>query len=273
MSILSDKSIIARCDVDAVIYDEAMFEMAKFEHLYDILMGRKYPHDLNYLLSAARKSAYRKRTPVEAQAFQPMIEPFTPGQIKKHLLRKQAPDLDYRGQKIPMPPKEITEIPIISRGLTSYGYDVSLAPKFKVFSNINSAVIDPKRIDPECFVDIEAKIDPITGESYVLMPPNSYLLGSTVETFNIPRDVMVICVGKSTYARSGGIVNVTPIEPGFRGNVVIEISNSTNLPARVYANEGIAQFMFFQGNEPCETSYADRAGKYQDQTGLTLPKV
>ncbi len=162
---------------------------------------------------------------------------------------------------------------ILSRGLTSYGYDVSLAPTFKIFSNINSGVIDPKRLDARCLVDVEAVLDPNTGERYVIIPPNSYLLGHTIEWLCIPRDILVLCVGKSTYARSGVIVNVTPVEPGFEGNVVIEISNSTNLPVKVYANEGIAQFLFYRGDQPCSVSYGDRAGKYQGQSGITLPRT
>lgn len=151
---------------------------------------------------------------------------------------------------------------IVSFGLSSYGYDVRLANRFKLFTNTNSSVVDPLEVDDRCFVEVE-------GDS-VLIPPNSYLLGHTPEYFKIPRDVQVVCVGKSTYARCGAIVNVTPIEPGFEGQVVIEISNATPLPVRVYANQGIAQFLFFRGTEPCVVSYADRGGKYQGQTGIQL---
>jgi dCTP deaminase len=151
---------------------------------------------------------------------------------------------------------------VVSFGLSSFGYDVRLAPRFKLFTNTNSAVVDPLNINDKCFVDV-------IGDS-VLIPPNSYLLGHTMESFRIPRDVQVVCLGKSTYARCGAIVNVTPIEPGFEGQVVIEISNATPLPVRVYANQGIAQFLFFQGSEPCVISYADRGGKYQGQTGIQL---
>jgi len=148
----------------------------------------------------------------------------------------------------------------ISFGLSSYGYDVRLADEFKIFTNINSTVVDPLDFDQKCCVEHKG--------DYCIIPPNSYILGRTIEYFDIPRDVLVICLGKSTYARVGAIVNVTPIEAGFKGNVVIEISNSTTLPLKVYANMGISQFVFFRGKVPCEVSYADRAGKYQGQTSV-----
>jgi dCTP deaminase len=159
---------------------------------------------------------------------------------------------------------------IISRGLTSYGYDVCLAGEVKLFTNNNAVLIDPKSLDAGCLV--EAKVRSDASGDFVILPPNSYMLGRTVETFQMPRDVLALCLGKSTYARAGIHINVTPIEPGFRGQVVIEISNATPLPAKVYVYEGIAQFVFLQG-EPCAISYADRAGKYQDQVGITLPTV
>lgn len=154
---------------------------------------------------------------------------------------------------------------VISYGQSSFGYDVRLANKFQLFTNINNGVIDPKNPCEKTMVEFE-------GDS-VLMPPNSYILGHTQEVFNIPRDIMVVCVGKSTYARCGAIVNTTPIEPEFQGQVVIEISNATNSPMKIYANEGIAQFMFFLGEQPCGTSYGDRNGKYQGQRGLTLARI
>lgn len=169
----------------------------------------------------------------------------------------------------------ITDIPhgdrkVLSFGQSSYGYDVRLDNEFKIFSNINSGIIDPKRLDPETLVDGKLKVDEY-GDKYVILPPHSYLLGKTMEYFNVPRDIMIVCLGKSSYARAGIIVNVTPIEPGFEGNVVIEISNSTPLPAKIYSEEGISQFLFFQGNAECETSYADRDGKYMNQTSIQLP--
>ena len=154
---------------------------------------------------------------------------------------------------------------VISYGLSSYGYDVRVGRHFKVFTNARCAVVDPKNFDPASFVDIEG--------DYCLIPPNSFALASTVEYFEIPRDVIAICVGKSTYARCGIIVNVTPLEPEWRGRVTIEISNTTPLPAKIYAGEGIAQILFLRADALCRTSYADKQGKYQDQKGLTLPFV
>lgn len=152
----------------------------------------------------------------------------------------------------------------ISYGITSYGYDARIAEEFKIFTNINHAVIDPKNFDTDSYVDH-------TGDK-VIIPPNSFILGRTIEYFKIPRNVMTICLGKSTYARCGLIVNVTPLEPEWEGHVTIEISNTTPLPAIVYANEGICQFLFFKADKECATSYGDRNGKYMNQTGVTLPK-
>ena len=154
---------------------------------------------------------------------------------------------------------------VISYGLSSYGYDARIADDFKIFTNIDSAVIDPKNFAPASFVDRKTDI--------CIIPPNSFALGHTIEYFRVPRDVLVICLGKSTYARCGIIVNVTPLEPEWRGKITIEISNTTPLPAKIYANEGIAQILFFKADEVCEKSYADKKGKYQDQKGLTLPFV
>jgi dCTP deaminase len=154
---------------------------------------------------------------------------------------------------------------VISYGVSSYGYDVRLGRRFKIFTNARCAVVDPKNFDPASFLDTEG--------DFCLIPPNSFVLGETVEYLEIPRDVIAICVGKSTYARCGIIVNVTPLEPEWRGRVTIEISNTTPLPAKVYAGEGIAQILFLRTDAPCRTSYADKVGKYQDQKGLTLPFV
>src|SRR5436309_15494315 len=154
---------------------------------------------------------------------------------------------------------------VISYGVSSYGYDVRVGRKFKVFTNVHCAVVDPKRFDPTSFVDIEG--------DHCLIPPNSFALAETVEYLEIPRDIISICLGKSTYARCGIIVNVTPLEPEWRGKVTIEISNTTPLPAKIYANEGIAQIIFLRGEKTCSVSYADKSGKYQNQPGLTLPKV
>ncbi len=154
---------------------------------------------------------------------------------------------------------------VISYGLSSYGYDIRVADEFKVFTNINSTVVDPKNFDARSFVDVKADV--------CIIPPNSFALAKTVEYFRIPRDVLTVCVGKSTYARCGLIVNVTPFEPEWEGFVTLEISNTTPLPAKVYAHEGISQVLFFQSDEMCEVSYADKKGKYQKQQGLTLPRL
>ena len=154
---------------------------------------------------------------------------------------------------------------VISYGVSSYGYDARIADEFKIFTNINNTIVDPKSFDPRSFVDFK-------GDECII-PPNSFALARTVEYFRIPRNVIVCCLGKSTYARCGIIVNVTPLEPEWEGIVTLEVSNTTPLPARIYANEGIAQFLFFEGNEPCETSYADKKGKYQKQEAIVLPKL
>ena len=171
-----------------------------------------------------------------------MIEPFEPGQVR-----------EVDGHKI------------VSYGTSSYGYDIRCADEFKLFTNINSTIVDLKEFDEKNFVDIK-------GNS-VIIPPNSFALARTVEYFRIPRNVLTVCLGKSTYARCGILVNVTPFEPEWEGYVTLEISNTTPLPAKIYANEGIAQVLFFESDEACETSYADRQGKYQGQQGIVLPTV
>ncbi len=153
---------------------------------------------------------------------------------------------------------------MISYGTSSYGYDVRCSKEFKVFTNINSVIVDPKNFDEGSFVDVNSDV--------CIIPPNSFALARTVEKFKIPRNVLTICLGKSTYARCGIIVNVTPLEPEWEGYVTLEFSNTTPLPAKIYANEGVAQMLFFESDEVCETSYADRGGKYQGQHGVTLPK-
>jgi dCTP deaminase len=172
-----------------------------------------------------------------------MIEPFSPTQVRS----------GESGQSI------------ISYGISSYGYDLRVSNEFKVFTNVFNTLVDPKAFDAKSFVDIETDI--------CIVPPNSFALARSVEYFRIPRDVITICLGKSTYARCGIIVNVTPLEPEWEGHVTLEISNTTPLPARIYANEGLAQVLFIGGDEVCETSYADRAGKYMRQRGITIPKA
>ena len=154
---------------------------------------------------------------------------------------------------------------VISYGVSSYGYDIRVADEFKIFTNINSTIVDPKRFDQQSFVDYKGDI--------CIVPPNSFVLARTVEYFRIPRTVLTVCVGKSTYARCGIIVNVTPFEPEWEGTATLEISNTTPLPAKIYANEGIAQVVFFESDEVCQTSYADKKGKYQAQRAITLPKI
>ena len=157
------------------------------------------------------------------------------------------------------------DAPVISYGLSSYGYDLRVADEFKVFTNVFNTVVDPKNFASKSFVDVQTDV--------CIVPPNSFALARSVEYFRIPRDVLTLCVGKSTYARCGIIVNVTPFEPEWEGHVTLEISNTTPLPARIYAGEGLAQVLFLAAHEPCETSYADRGGKYQAQRGITAPRI
>ncbi|HKE44479.1 MAG TPA: dCTP deaminase [Steroidobacteraceae bacterium] len=173
---------------------------------------------------------------------QRMIEPFEPGQVRER-----------SGSRI------------ISYGTSSYGYDVRCANEFKIFTNINSTIVDPKNFESGNFVDLQQDV--------CIIPPNSFALARTVEYFRIPRNILTICLGKSTYARCGIIVNVTPLEPEWEGHVTLEFSNTTPLPAKIYANEGVAQVLFLESDEVCETSYKDRGGKYQGQKGVTLPKA
>ncbi len=154
---------------------------------------------------------------------------------------------------------------VISYGVSSYGYDIRVADEFKIFTNINSTIVDPKCFDQQSFVDFRGDV--------CIIPPNSFALARSVEYFRIPRNILTICVGKSTYARCGIIVNVTPFEPEWEGTATLEISNTTPLPAKIYAHEGIAQVVFFEADEPCETSYADKKGKYQAQRAITLPRI
>lgn len=154
---------------------------------------------------------------------------------------------------------------VVSYGLSSYGYDIRVADEFKIFTNVGGTVVDPKNFDEKNIVDFKGDV--------CIVPPNSFALARTIEYFKMPRDVLAICLGKSTYARCGIIVNVTPFEPGFEGHITIEISNTTPLPAKIYANEGIAQVLFLQGDEICEVSYSDKKGKYQKQKGITLPRI
>jgi dCTP deaminase len=182
-----------------------------------------------------------------------------------HWIRRTA-----RGQRMiePFAAEQVRALEgrkIISYGTSSYGYDVRCANEFKIFTNINSTIVDPKDFDEKNFVDVQADV--------CIIPPNSFALARTVEYFRIPRSVLVICLGKSTYARCGIIVNVTPLEPEWEGHVTLEFSNTTPLPAKIYAGEGVAQMLFFESDEVCATSYRDRGGKYQGQIGVTLPRT
>lgn len=161
--------------------------------------------------------------------------------------------------------RELNGEKIVSYGVSSYGYDVRCSNEFKIFTNTHSAIVDPKKFDPNSFIDVTAE--------ECIIPPNSFALARTIEYFKIPRSVLTLCLGKSTYARCGIIVNVTPLEPEWEGHVTLEFSNTTNLPAKIYANEGVAQMIFFESDQVCKTSYKDRGGKYQGQTGVTLPKT
>ncbi|MGF1677985.1 MAG: dCTP deaminase [Candidatus Methylacidiphilales bacterium] len=177
------------------------------------------------------------------RANQGMIDPFEPGQVRKNEAGQQ----------------------VISYGTSSYGYDLRVSREFKIFTNVNNSLIDPKHFVPESFVDLTHDV--------CIVPPNSFALARSVEYFRIPRDLLTVCLGKSTYARCGIIVNVTPFEPEWEGHVTLEISNTTPLPAKIYANEGLAQVLFFRASQVCTTSYKDRGGKYQGQTGITIPKL
>lgn len=187
---------------------------------------------------------------IKTLGLQPLIEPFEP-----HLIRQEI-----KGIIKPSPVR-----PVISYGLSSYGYDVRCANEFKVFTNFNSSVVDPKNFKEESFFDFVGDV--------CVIPPNSFALARTVERLCIPRNILTLCIGKSTYARCGIIVNVTPLEPEWEGYVTLELSNTTPLPAKIYADEGIAQMLFFEADEVCEVSYKDRDGKYQNQTGIVSPRV
>lgn len=256
MSIMSDSWIRAQCERPTHIVmkssggvEYASFPFTNFQQgllnlkeLYSELNITNVtdPNNKKSLLNF--KNDIRPITPEELSRWKPMIYPYFDKNVR-----------EVEGQKI------------VSYGVSSYGYDVRLSDRFKLFTNVNATVIDPLNPPDDCFVDFQGP--------YCIIPPNSYMLGYTMETFCIPDDVSVVCLGKSTYARLGAIINVTPIEAEFEGNVVIEISNSTPLPLKVYANQGIAQFQFFQGDQRCRTTYRERNGKYQGQTGITTAKL
>ena len=189
-----------------------------------------------------------------------MIEPFADRQM-----RRREPDSFINAAETPADATPPPRGALISYGLSSYGYDLRVSDEFKVFTNVFNTVVDPKEFDPQSFVDMRTDV--------CIVPPNSFALARSVEYFRIPRDILTICLGKSTYARCGIIVNVTPFEPEWEGHVTLEISNTTPLPARIYAHEGLAQVIFLQAESTCEVSYADRAGKYMKQRGITVPRL
>ena len=211
------------------------------ENVYDVSQNSIYIF-LNLITGKTTFMSIKSDKWIRRMAEHGMIEPFESGQVR-----------------------DVANKRVISYGTSSYGYDVRCSTHFKVFTNINSATVDPKAFDEDSFVDVDGEV--------CIIPPNSFALASTVEYFRIPRNVLTICLGKSTYARCGIIVNVTPLEPEWEGHVTLEFSNTTTLPAKIYANEGVAQMLFFESDEVCETSYKDRGGKYQGQTGVTLPQA
>lgn len=237
MTIKSDRWIKRQCtppkQMTRLSLPSSDWESKYVEHL----TGVKQPEGGIYL---------NEPSEVAEVEFLPMIEPFVAEQVR-------SKEVDGQTDKI------------ISYGNSSYGYDARCADEFKIFTNINSAIVDPKDFSEDCLVDHRGP--------YCIIPPNSFALARTVEYFRIPQDVLVVCLGKSTYARCGIIVNVTPLEPGWEGHVTLEFSNTTNLPAKVYANEGVCQFLFFQSDERCEVSYSDRKGKYMGQRGVTNPRM
>lgn len=252
MSILSDREIKELCEVKAfsisselgVTYFNKDNYKEKLANFYDTNIVDGFVTDCIRTLEPGAGLNICKGRNLETvtikrldEPTKPMISPFVDRQVRNKDDKK-----------------------ILSFGLSSAGYDVRLSDMFRIFTNIHNVVIDPLDFDEKSLVDYNG--------DYVIIPPNSYILGKTVEFFDIPKDIMVVCVGKSTYARCGAIVNVTPIEPGFKGNIVIEISNSTSLPLKIYANQGISQFLFFKMKSDCEVSYADRNGKYQNQTTI-----
>jgi dCTP deaminase len=251
MSILSDKQIKARCiapthritrvsKVGSAWVERAPEDVVLTEDELDILLGR-----------TQIKPPVRRFTPEERADFAPMIEPFVATQVreKEHRINADQGHVEK----------------VVSYGLSSYGYDVRCADEFKIFTNVNSALVDPKNFDEKAFMNVKA--------DEIIIPPNSFALARTVEYFRIPRDVLVVCLGKSTYARCGIIVNVTPLEPEWEGHVTLEFSNTTPLPAKIYANEGCAQFLFLKADDVCDQSYKDKGGKYQGQTGVVTPRM
>ncbi len=250
MSILSDKQIRARCIAPThAVTRISKLRGAWIEHAREDIIATE--EDIARMLARTEIHPAVTRYTAERQAlFQPMIEPFESKQVR------EVPER--------VPQAQVME-KIVSYGLSSYGYDVRCADEFKIFTNVNSSIVDPKNFDDKAFVNVKAR--------EIVIPPNSFALARTVEYFRIPRDMLVVCLGKSTYARCGIIVNVTPLEPEWEGHVTLEFSNTTPLPAKIYAGEGCAQFLFLKADEVCEQSYKDKGGKYQGQTGVVTPRM
>jgi dCTP deaminase len=276
MSILSDRQITALCvaptrRLDVVKYGEALARphAEPAIHHLDFFEGVRQTNEYHRQL---KESCMVDLTEEERAAFKPMIEPFEPKLMREvfNQITKPMGSMDGIPHMVTIPTNRYK---IISRGLSSFGYDITLREDVRVFTNINSTVIDPKNFDTSCLSEVAIKYDENGHGRYAILPPNSYMLGWSKEYFRIPRDITGVFIGKSTYARVGCIINCTPAEAGWEGNLVIELGNLTNSPMRIYVDEGIAQALFFQGTEACETSYHDRGGKYQGQTGLTLARV
>ena len=254
MSIKSDKWIRRMCTAPEGTWGWGTKMLVSKENGHYVIRENGLPLILrNPNMRVEDCEEFTAYTDEQKAQFKPMIEPFEPEQIKQreHWSNAAGVPLITHSEKV------------ISYGTSSYGYDLRCGNKFKIFTNINSTMVDPKKFDEKSFVDFE-------GDCCII-PPNSFALASSVEYFRIPRNVLTVCLGKSTYARCGIIVNVTPFEPEWEGYVTLEFSNTTPLPAKIYANEGVAQVLFFQSDETCETSYKDRAGKYMNQSAEPIP--
>lgn len=268
--VLSDREIMERSKVPDFVVEQEIFPAAigrrapKIEIRKEFFWGDETDvmsyvgsHNTPTALFSQQRKTYRLLTPEENDAFKPMISPFFGCQVRTREVidnSQEAHELDddvYKHEKI------------ISYGLSSYGYDIRLADEFKIFTNVDSAQVDPKNFDSNAFVDRKGL--------FCIIPPNSFMLGRSVERICVPRDIIAVCIGKSTYARVGCIVNVTPLEPEWEGYITLELSNTTPLPMKVYANEGVAQLMFHRASRACQVSYADRKGKYQDQPAQVVP--
>lgn len=251
MSILSDKQIKARCIAPThAVTRISKMRGAWIEHAREDIIATE--DEIATMLARTEIHPAVTRYSAERQAaFKPMIEPYVDKQV--------------RSKTINVGTTYENEVKVTSYGTSSYGYDVRCANEFKIFTNVNSAIVDPKNFDDKVFLDVKA--------DHILIPPNSFALARTVEYFRIPRDILVVCLGKSTYARCGIIVNVTPLEPEWEGHITLEFSNTTPLPAKIYADEGVAQLLFLKGDDICEQSYKDKGGKYQAQTGVVTPRM